>query len=271
LALQTIAPSQLNFNRFGGWFDRIIVMFKIVCLALATATAFAVPSFAQTATTAAVPPALTLKYLQPSDVDPAKLLPPPIMDGSYAQKAEVEEVLHLQQAASAARRDQAVWDDRHEDGSLWEPTLGPSFSLAKLPATAAVLEAVLKERDYAADKAKVYFDRLRPWTFNADIQVCEAKGRDGAQRRSYPSGHGTLSFSQGVVLANLMPEKSQIILARAADFALSRVICGVHSKSDIVASQTLGTTIGVLMLHNAEFKPMLDAARSELKVAGLTN
>jgi acid phosphatase (class A) len=252
-------------------------MFKTAGGALVVLLAFANPVLAQSASApapsavqAAPAPALTLKYLSPSDVDPATLLPPPVADGSDAQKAEVAEVLALQQAATADRKAQAVWDDRHEDGSLWEPTLGASFSLKNLPATAAVLDAVLHERDYAADKAKVYFDRLRPWTFNPAIEVCEAKGRNGAQRRSYPSGHATLSFSQGVVLASLMPEKSQVILGRAADFALSRVICGVHSRSDTVAGQALGTTIGVLMLHNAAFKPMLDAARAELQAAKLS-
>jgi acid phosphatase (class A) len=71
-------------------------------------------------------------------------------------------------------------------------------------------------------------------------------------------------------LANLIPEKAQVILARSADFALSRVICGVHYPSDIIASQALGTEIGTLLLRNAALKPQLDAARAELRTAGLT-
>jgi acid phosphatase (class A) len=263
-------------------------MSKLACLAIATAmlVTLAVPSFAQSATPVtflpqpvmepAAPVALpmtpnhVLKYLSPEDLDPATLLAPPPADGSDQQKAELAEVLRMQQAASKERLDQAVWDDRHESSELWIPTLGPiGFDLTKLPATAAMLDAVLHERDAAADVVKVYFGRRRPWTFNQDIQVCEAAGKKGSQVRAYPSGHGTLAYAQGIILARLMPNKGQIILARAEDFAESRMICGVHSRSDIRASAVLGSTIGTLLLHNAEFKPLLDSARAELSAAGL--
>jgi len=264
-------------------------MSKLACLATAAAllAGLAGPTFAQTATLVTFPaapvaepaapaalpmkPAHVLKYLSPEDLDPTTLLPPPPADGSDQQKAEVAEVLRMQQAASKERLDQAVWDDRHERSELWIPTLGPiGFDLTKLPATAAMLDAVLHERDAAADVVKVYYGRRRPWTFDQNIQVCEAAGKNGSQVRAYPSGHGTLSYAQGVILARLMPSKGQVILARAEDFAESRMICGVHSRSDIRASAVLGTTIGTLLLHNEAFKPLLDASRAELAAAGLT-
>ncbi len=155
--------------------------------------------------------------------------------------------------------------------SLWLPdALGPiGFNLPKLPATAAMLDAVLHERDAAADIVKIYFNRRRPWTFNDAIQVCEAPGRNGSHVRAYPSGHGTLAYAQGVILAHLMPNRGQVIMSRAEDFAESRMICGVHSRSDIRASAVLGTTIGMLLLHNAKFRPLLDASRAELAAAFL--
>ena len=217
-------------------------------------------------------PEHVLKFLAPADINPATLLAPPPVDGSDEQKAEVLEVLHMQQNATKSRRDQAVWDDRHESSDLWEPTLGSSgFDLARLPATAAMLEAVRQEREAAADVVKVYFNRRRPWTFDDTIQVCEAAGKNGSKVRAYPSGHGALSYAQGVILAHLIPDKGQIILARAEDFAESRMICGVHSRSDIRASAILGTTIGMLLLHNAAFAPLLDASRAELAAASLTH
>lgn len=264
-------------------------MSRYACLAIAMAMAagFAAPSFAQTATAVVFPadpvaqptapaalpqtPNHVLKFLAPDDLDPTTLLAPPPVDGSDQQQSEVMEVLHLQQTASKERLDQAVWDDRHESSELWLPTLGPiGFDLSKLPATAAMLDAVLHERDAAADVVKVYYGRRRPWTFNDDIQVCEAAGKNGSKVRSYPSGHGTLSYAQGVVLAHLMPKNGQLIMSRAEDFAVSRMYCGVHSRSDIRASAVLGTTIGTLLLNNAEFKPLLDGARAELFAAGLT-
>ena len=264
-------------------------MSKIACLAIATATllTFAAPAFAQAAPASIFPaepvaqpaapvespmaPAHILAYLAPKISIRSTLLPPPPADGSDQQMGEVAEVLHMQQTASKERLDQAVWDDRHESSELWIPTLGPvGFDLTKLPATAAMLDAVLHERDAAANVVKVYYGRRRPWTFNDDIQVCEAKGRDGSQVRSYPSGHGTLSYAQAGVLARLMPNKGALIMARAEDSAESRMYCGVHSRTDIRASAVLGTTIATLLLHNDKFKPLLDADRAELAAAGLT-
>lgn len=255
-------------------------------VAAAMLVALAAPAFAQTVTPVTFPadpvaqpaapaalpmtPKHVLQYLLPADIDPVTLLPPPPADGSDQQKAEVGEVFRMQQTASKDRLDEAVWDDRHESSELWIPTLGPiGFDLTKLPATAAMLDAVLHERDAAADVVKVYYGRRRPWTFDKNISVCEAAGRGGSQVRSYPSGHGTLSYSQGIVLARLMPSHGQLIMARAEDYAESRMYCGVHSRSDIRASAVLGTTIGTLLLHNAKFAPLLDAAIAELSAAGL--
>ena len=242
-------------------------MKRLFGLAAGALLALATAAYAQAPTPA---PAPTLQYLTPADVDPMLLLPPPVGTGSPTHMAEVAEVLQIQKTATAERRAQAVWDDRHESAEAFEPTLGPSFKLSALPATAKLMMSVQLERDVATNMAKVYFDRPRPWTFNDAIEVCEEAGRNGAQRRSYPSGHGTLGFAQGIVLASLMPEKAQVILARSADYAFSRVVCGVHYRSDTVASQALGTTIGVLLLRNPALKPQIDAARAELRAAGLT-
>jgi acid phosphatase (class A) len=68
----------------------------------------------------------------------------------------------------------------------------------------------------------------------------------------------------------LLPEKSQAILARAADYAYSREVCGDHYHSDVEASHALGNAVGILLLNNARLKPQIEAARVELRAAGLT-
>ena len=68
-----------------------------------------------------------------------------------------------------------------------------------------------------------------------------------------------------------MPGKSQAILARAADYAYSREVCGDHYHSDIEASHALGNAIGMALLQNETLKPQIEAAREELRAAHLTN
>jgi acid phosphatase (class A) len=79
-----------------------------------------------------------------------------------------------------------------------------------------------------------------------------------------------MGYTFGVVLASLIPEKSQAILARSADYAYSREVCGDHYHSDVEAGHVLGTAIGTLSLHNKALKPEIEAARQELQHAGIT-
>lgn len=71
----------------------------------------------------------------------------------------------------------------------------------------------------------------------------------------------------GLVLASLVPDKGQAIMARASEFAENRLVCGMHFRSDIVAGQALGTIIVLSLMQNAGFKADYDAAKAELRRA----
>jgi acid phosphatase (class A) len=220
----------------------------------------------------------TLRFLTLTEIDPSRLLPPPPQDESDAQKKEMAAVMKLIQTRSKERYAQAKWDALHEDPTPFAAAIGPSFDLSKLPATAKLLSDVLNDQTIATSRAKDFFKRKFPvaaampgdsypeWT-------CDADDRKPASRplRSYPSGHATMGYTFGVVLAALIPEKSQTILARSASYAYSREVCGDHYHSDVEAGHVLGTTIGVLLLHNGALKPELEASKAELRAAHLTN
>lgn len=211
----------------------------------------------------------TLHVLTPDQVNPAKLLPPPYKDGSDLQKADLAEVERVYHGRTPERRATAEWDDKHESVELFFAALGPQFDLEKLPVTAKLLATVDNEQSVVANIAKRYFLRNRPWAIDPGLVACDYKP-NAAPLTSYPSGHATLSYSLGYVLAALMPEKAQTILARAHEYAYSRVVCGAHYPSDIEASHVLGTQVAMLMLENPQFHADFDAARAELKAAGLT-
>ncbi|THD57312.1 phosphatase PAP2 family protein [Phenylobacterium sp.] len=211
----------------------------------------------------------TLKILTPDQVNPARLLAPPPEDGSAAQRLDLSEVQRAYRERSPERYAQAKWDDTHESPELFAATLGPAFDLAKLPETAKLLALVDNEQSVSANIAKRYFLRNRPWAIDTSIVACDYK--PGANSKtSYPSGHATLGYSVGGVLAELIPERAQAILARATDYAYSREVCGAHYPSDVEASHVLGSAIALQMLANPKVMPMVSAARAELRAAGLT-
>jgi acid phosphatase (class A) len=223
------------------------------------------------------PKATTLKVLSSDSINPALLLPPPAKDGSEAQTKEMNNVKQLIKSRSKERYAQAVWDASHEDPSPFISAIGPAFDLDKLPATRKLLSDILNDQTIATSAAKDFFkrkfpvmaampgDTYREWTCDADDRKPESR-----PLRSYPSGHATMGYTFGTVLAALMPEKAQAILARSADYAYSREVCGDHYHSDVEAGHVLGTTLGILFLNNAKLKPELEAAKTELQAAHLT-
>ena len=130
---------------------------------------------------------------------------------------------------------------------LFFATLGPQFDLNKLPATAKLMAVVDNEQSVAANIVKRYFLRNRPWAIDPSLVACDYRP-NAPPLTSYPSGHATLSYSEGYILAQLMPEKAQPILARAQEYAYSRVVCGAHYPTDIEASHVLGVELAMMML-----------------------
>lgn len=211
----------------------------------------------------------TLWILTQDQADPARLLPPPYKDGSDLQKADLAEVERVYHTRTPERRAQAEWDDKHESVELFQSVLGPKFDMAKLPLTAMLMGEVDNDQAVAANIAKRAFLRNRPWAIDPSLVACDYKP-NAAPLTSYPSGHATLSYSTGYVLATLMPENAQAILARAQEYAYSRIVCGAHYPSDIEASHALGTEVAMMMLENPGFHAQFEAARAELRSAGLT-
>ena len=247
-------------------------------LKIFAASFFVISAVALHAQTPAPKPHLPAKFqfLNPADVNPAQLLPAPPKDGSPEQQHEMAEVKRIIQSRTKERHDQAIWDARHEGPEPFVAVLGPNADLAKLPATAKLLQDVIHDQWTATSLAKDYFKRkfpmgaempagkLEDWTCDEKIRKPET-----LPLRGYPSDHTTRAYALGVVLSSLVPEKSQALLERSASYAYSREVCGDHYHSDVEAGHVLGTALGVLLLHNEALKPEIDAARAELKSAGI--
>ena len=173
----------------------------------------------------------------------------------------------IETARSAAQLARAKSDDKTQNASIFSEIIGPGFDLRTLPATAKMFADIRREEQVAANAAKDFFKRNRPWIVDPSVASCS---KEDAPQSSYPSGHATMGYSMGVVLASLAPEKAQAILARANDYAENRLVCGMHFRRDIEAGQTLGTAIAVELMQNPGFRADYEAAAMELRAAHLT-
>ena len=207
-------------------------------------------------------------YLGTTVVDVSHVIPPPPDGGSAQALAEIAELRQIVAARTPAELAEAIRDDKDESGDTFAAAIGPAFDLEKLPATKKMLEDITATEDTVSKGAKKFFRRPRPWIVIANWQTCSPH-KDGPALNSYPSGHATLTYAMGVVLSSLVPEKSQSILAASARFAESRMVCGVHFRSDLAAGQALGTVLGIDLLNSPAFQTDYTAAADELVKAGL--
>ena len=200
--------------------------------------------------------------LGPAQIDATRLLPPPPMTGSFQAQAEVGELHAVARHAAPDMLAAAKRDAGDEQPDLFNNVLG--FDVTSLPVTSKLLDDVMKEQSADAGAAKKFFHRDRPWIVDSTIETCEMHA-PGPAKTSYPSGHATLAFSTGVVLAALVPDKAQAILARAREYAENRLVCGMHFRSDIMAGQDLGTIVAVRLMQDIGFQGEMEAARAELR------
>ena len=68
-----------------------------------------------------------------------------------------------------------------------------------------------------------------------------------------------------IILANMVPEKRAAIFDRGWDFALNRVIGGVHYRSDIEAGRIAATLIAGEMFNDSVFLGDFEKAKSEVR------
>jgi len=125
---------------------------------------------------------------------------------------------------------------------------------------------VKNDESIIVNPAKKFFHRPRPYHFDATIHsICKTTGN--REDFSYPSGHGTTGYLEAMVLAQIVPEKRDAILARADDYAHSREVCGAHYASDEAASRIVATAMIGIILNHPQFKEELAAAGTETRAA----
>ena len=204
--------------------------------------------------------------LAPADLDPALVLPPPPAPGSVQAQAELQELRAVETVRSPAMLADALHDSETKDATIFADAIGPAFKLDRLPATARLMNEVRVAEKDAADRSKAHFRRSRPWVAAPELKHC-GKG-DDADWSSYPSGHTTMAYSMGAVLARLVPQKAPAIMARAARYGESRVMCQVHFRSDVTGGEALGLLVAERLMTKPAFQADFMAAKAELAAAG---
>jgi acid phosphatase (class A) len=199
------------------------------------------------------------------ELDVQALLLPPPCDSCAITQAELAELQSLQSTRTPemtehARADYTRTPERFLDGMgihLVAPALGQAAPLLKCAAVVA---------EGAVDKAKLQFNRTRPYKLAGNgLHPLKEIAADDAP--SYPSGHSAFGSVTGLVLAAMDADLRDRFLKRIEDFGFSRLVSGVHYRSDVYSGELVGATAAAVLLGNAEFRKRIDLAAPDLRNA----
>lgn len=243
-------------------------------LIAACAPLAAAPQTAMPTATAAVEPG----YLTPADLTRlAAAVPAPFADGSAQEAAD----------RAASDRYRAL-----ENGDRWlmatahaelrpelalahfDCAIGVRFGSTSTPRLTALFRKLVHDANGAAEIAKARTFRPRPVGVDRRRPACQRLTEAGRASPSWPSGSAAVGAAYGAALAVVAPDRAEAVRAIGHQIGVSRLVCGMHYPSGVVAGEVLGQAVFGEIAATPVFRADVEAARAELaqaRATGLTN
>jgi acid phosphatase (class A) len=203
-------------------------------------------------------------YFDPNTLDLSRVLPPAPSDSSDITRAEIALILKIQSESTPeqkarAQSDAAVNIYRFAD-ALGNPE---AFNEKGVPKTHALFQKVTYEEGAVIQAGKRAFNRPRPFLLDSRVVSLVNKPPNA----SYPSGHAMWARIVGLLLADMLPEYREKIIARSDEYAFNRVVAGVHYPTDVESGKHAGTALTAFLLAAPAFKVDFAEAKKELRAA----
>ena len=198
-----------------------------------------------------------------------RFLPAPPEKGSAAfDYDQAQYRWGMEQRKDSARLSMAVGDAVWSVDNIcriFGETLGITLSEANTPAIYKMLVTGLLTTDQAGKLPKNHYMRPRPYVFYDEPTIYPGDEAWLRTNGSYPSGHTILGWSAALLLIEVAPDRSDVILARGFEYGQSRVIAGYHWQSDVDAGRLVASA-DVARLHaDKRFLKLMKKARKEYR------
>ena len=209
------------------------------------------------------PPPPAGGYLAANPIDTYRILPPAPVAGTPRYDADRAVFRETRKLEGGPRWKLAQNDDNSaaimKDLSC---AIGVEITAKNAPTLASLIPRVGRDSSRLTNLPKDAFKRQRPFLVD-DGPVCIPK----PDSYDYPSGHVTWSWTIGLIMAELAPDRATDILIRARAFGESRLVCGVHNLSAVEAGRTNGSIVVAALHGEAAFRKDLETARQEVAAA----
>ena len=201
--------------------------------------------------------ATEFSFLAPGQIHAADILPPP--PSAAAEKtAEMQTVQTAYHSASEADKNAAHAEKKFSIFNFTEAA-GNFFVETNLPKTAVFFEKVQKDAEAVTDEGKDFFHHPRPFTDDPSLANGKLEKSFG-----YPSGHSTEATTLALVLAELLPENHDAILAHSDLMGWHRVQIARHYPADIYAGRELARAIVRELKKSEAFQKDFAEVKNEL-------
>ena len=206
-----------------------------------------------------------LLWLEPGKVDLTKVIGLPPDPKSPEARAEFEQVLAISQARTPEREKQAIADQRQTLVQFLDGIDHGYVDNTHREVRLLFREAQI-ELDIVLRGVRRLTNRTRPFQMWNKVRVkpCAGARPEGT---SFPAQHAATAALYAELLAVAAPELKEQYEARTKSYGESRLVCGFHFASDLVAGDKAGRLVAKALLEDTAFRRRFDDTTREIRQA----
>jgi acid phosphatase (class A) len=242
----------------------------VACAGGISETTPATPTGMASATATVAATGRAAGFLAPATLPNAiATIPPAPKEGDARNALDWDIFVKTRALEGSDRWAMAKSDDSYKPADLLKDfscAVGVTLTPENSPTLLSIIGRSTIDAGMAAEAAKQLYRRDRPFLHNPG-NICIDRNGGIAKSFDYPSGHASLGWTAGLVVAQLSPETATQVLARGRAYGESRVVCGVHNMSAVEAGRTNAAGVFAALQGSAEYRDALDKARAELAAA----
>jgi len=159
----------------------------------------------------------------------------------------------------------ALEDEKGDLPAVFSEAFGLPLSAGETPEIVTLASRASYDAYYANKHVKDHYQRLRPFAVFNQPSLKPNSDEKTKLTWSYPSGHSSCGYMFALALCTVNPDRTEQIMKRAREYALNRVICGHHWKSDTEASLMLVAGVFANIVVCEEYQKQLAKARKEFR------
>jgi hypothetical protein len=136
----------------------------------------------------------------------------------------------------------------HWNAIAVEDFINQNFSEVRWARNMSLLNITLMDAAIVCWNTKYFYFNPRPSQMNPAIKTLTGV----PNFPSYISGHSTFSGAAAILLAHIVPTRANDYLKMAQEASLSRLVGGIHYKSDCAVGLTVGQNVGNYAIARAK-------------------